>query len=683
MPAGADPPGNGWNEMKFSYGKRDFSTFERGEENSYLMTNGLGGFSSLSLIASCSRSDQAVLMACIQPPNHRVLLIHRLEEQVWTGEKKLPLSSQDFAPPGKREEGYLHQIRFTYEDYPQWIYQLDGVQIERTMALMQGRNTVGVRYRICNRQKQAVRLEVLPYLQFVPKGERLSPNQSFAVFAEQKGGICTGRICSGGIQLHFRTNGSWEALPGRFCETLRYADDERDGKMELGRSYVNHRMTYEVEAGRTKVLEIVWGMEEELPEMETILDSDRSFRKGWAERAGEYAGEAHKALILAASQFISARQSTGKSTILAGFPFFEDWGRDTMIALTGCCLSTKQYALAAEILETFMVYCRKGLMPNLFPEGGTKPVYNTADASLLFILAVYEYYRRTCDLEFVKRAWPVMKEIVSCYQNGTDYGIRMDEDGLLRAGQGCDQVTWMDVRVENRLPTPRHGKPVEINAYWYNALRMMDGFQTLLGEQGGRYSQLAARVFENFEKKFWNEQTGCLRDVLPLPEEIPAENGQRAQDQIRCNQIWAVSLPFSLLSEQKERQVVETVYQRLYTPFGLRSLDPADPDFHPFYGGSRLDRDLAYHQGTVWVFPLGGYYLAYLKCHRYSKEAKEQVKEQLSWLETALWEGCVGQLPEIYDGENPSASRGCFAQAWSVGEILRVYEALEQDGRKS
>ena len=651
--------------MKFTYGKKDWMTFERGEENCWLMTNGLGGFSSLSVLGSCSRNDQAMLMACVQPPNHRYNMIHRLEEWLEFGPacgageresgcgsvsadgrargRRFALSSQAFQPPGVREEGFVHQTLFTYEDYPQWRYLVGGVEIVRTAALMQGKNTVGITWRIENRSDRPVTLEVLPHLQFVPKGARLSREQVFFTQIGDDGpercaGGEGGRIKSNGLCLYFHTNGTAEAVPKRFCETLYYADDVRDGKMALGRSAVTHRLRYTVAAGACGTLEAVYGMEETLPSMEEILQNVRSFRAAWAARAG-YTEPVAQALSLAASQFISERASTGKPTILAGFPFFEDWGRDTMIALVGCCLSTRQYALAEGILETFMAYCRKGLMPNLFPEGGQEPGYNTADASLLFILAVYAYYRRTKNMAFVKKAWPVMADIVDWYRRGTDFGIRMDEDGLITAGQGLDQVTWMDVRVENILPTPRHGKPVEINAYWYNALRIMALFAEagVLADraqaadygaladraQAADYGALADRVKARFAALFWNEKTVCLRDV------IAADGNAGAQDQIRCNQIWAVSLPFSLLSPEQEKQVTETVFRRLYTPCGLRSLDPADPEFHPFYGGAQLDRDLAYHQGTVWTFPLGGYYLAYLKVNGYSETAKARVREQM------------------------------------------------------
>lgn len=647
--------------MKFVYGKQDWKTLERGEENCYLMTNGLGGFSSLSMIASCSRNDQAVLMACLHSPNHRYNMIHRFTEVLCVGGKEYFLSSQETANHIGAEDGYRYQTGFSYEDYPQWTYLTEGVEVIRTIVLMQGSNTVGISYRLRNRSGKDISLKVMPHLQFMPKGGRLSREQVFTV--------TDGKISANGMNLHYRTNGVCAQIAPRFVETLYYADDVKDGKMALGRSRVNHGITYRVPAGETDTLEIVYSTDANLPSFADIVKNVTEYREARRTQAG-YKEPVAQALAAAAGQFISYRTSTAGQTILAGFPFFEDWGRDTMIALPGLCLATGQYDTAKSILKTFMAYCRKGLMPNLFPEGTEKPGYNTVDASLLFILSVYEYYRRTKDGVFVKSAYGTMKEIIEWYRKGTDFAIRMDEDGLIEAGSGYDQVTWMDVRVEDILPTPRHGKPVEINAYWYNALRIMEIFQKEQPEDETDYGVMAQKVYDSFGKIFWNEETGCLRDVI---------SHTAADDQIRCNQIWAVSLPFSLLPREKERAVVETVYRKLYTPYGLRTLDPADPQFHPFYGGAQLDRDLAYHQGTVWTFPMGAYYLAYLKVNDYSDEARAYVTEQLAVLEPALREGCVGQLPEIYDGENPVSSKGCFAQAWSVGEILRVYDALREN----
>ncbi len=694
--------------MKFRYGKNDWKTFERGEENCYLMSNGLGGFSSLSLIGSCSRNDQAVLMACVHSPNNRYNMIHRLEEYVTIGEKNYTLSSQNFQIHAKRENGYLYQSGFSFENYPVWTYLFPGVEIVKTIVLQQGKNTVGISYEIRNRSEEKVSLCVRPHLQFVPKGERLSVDQEFVFHAlsgcsktkeealTNVGGDMQSLfyITSNGQTLYAKTNGNGYEVEKEFCDTLYYSTDVEDGKMSLGRSAVNHEITFSVEAGECKTLEVVYGMngtftegtastevqkpcgdsvsiELILPSIEEIKEQVDAYRNKLKETAA-FTEQLPSQLAVSAEQYISDRVSTGKKTILAGFPFFEDWGRDTMISLPGCCLAVRQFDTAKAIFETFMQYCKNGLMPNLFPEGTVKPWYNTVDAALLFILSVYEYEQITKDSEFVKNAYPVMKEIIEWYQKGTDFNIHMDEDGLIVAGSGYDQVTWMDVRVENILPTPRHGKPVEINAYWYNALCMMDEWQKkLVIEEVNAmdYASLAKKVKASFEEKFWNEEKKCLKDVV---------SNTKADEQIRCNQIWAVSQPFSVLPSDKEKQVVEAVFRHLYTPYGLRTLAPEDKEFRPFYGGAQLDRDLAYHQGTVWTFPMGAYYLAYLKVNAYSEEAKEYVNEQLSLLEPALREGCIGQLPEIYDGENPVSSKGCFAQAWSVGEILRVYDAMRR-----
>ncbi len=643
--------------MKFIYGKQDWKTFERGQENCFLMTNGLGGFSSLTMTGSCGRNDHAVLMACVHSPNHRYNMIHRLEEILSIGEERVHISSQDFTNQEEREEGYLCQTGFTYEDYPQWSYLVCGVEIVRTMVLMQGANTVGISYEIRNHSDQEAVLEVYPHLQFVPKGALLSKEQAFTIEGA--------RISSNGRNLHVSTNGELQELPLTFHDNLYYAYDACDGRREVGCTAVNHCIVFRVSPRETKTLWMVYGI---CPgtKFEDILHNMEEHRSSLRKRAG-FENEAARTLTVSAYQFISYRASTANQTLLAGFPFFEDWGRDTMIALAGCCLVTKQYETAKSILQTFMTYCRKGLMPNLFPEGKEAPMYNTVDASLLFIIAVYEYFNRTQDKVLVKSAYQTMMEIIDWYVKGTDFGIQMEEDGLLRAGKDYDQVTWMDVRVDDILPTPRHGKPVEINAYWYNALCIMEEFKEFFVEDERDYRQMAKLTRESFEKKFWNEETGCLKDVL---------SGTKADGQIRCNQIWAVSLPFSVLSREKERGVVEVVSRKLYTPFGLRTLDPADEEFCSTYGGTQLERDLAYHQGTIWVFPLGGYYLAYLKVHDYSAEAKAYVERQLEVGSAALREGCIGQLPEIYDGGNPVSSKGCFAQAWSVGEILRVYDAL-------
>lgn len=644
--------------MRWIYGKQDWKTLERGQENCFLMTNYLGGFSAMTMIGSAARNDHALLMACTQAPNHRYNMLHRLAERIETGEKEYRISSQEFAD-GQREEGYRYLSCFTYEDTPVWRFQVKGIEIRKEMGMKRGANTIGIRYEIKNRSEEACRLVLTPFFQFTGKGTEPDRTQKFV--------RAGGKISSNGLDLYFRTNGEVTDVQ-ETEEVYFYSYDICDGRREHGRAKANHEISCKAEPLSSQILEIVYEMEESADTAEEIISGVKQYRAALAQKAG-FRSEHARMLSKSADQFIAKRESTGGDTILAGFPFFEDWGRDTMIALPGLCISTGRYETAKKILRTFAVNERNGLMPNLFPEGGNEPMYNTADAALLFINCIYLYDQAAKDEEFVREMYPVMERIIEAYRNGTEFGIRMDEDGLILAGEGLAQVTWMDVRVDGILPTPRHGKPVEINAYWYNALCIMEELRPAAEGEDRGYAELAEKVRASFEKVFWMEDRGYLKDVV---------SGTDADNQNRCNQIWAVSMPFTMLDREKERKIVDTVFQTLYTPYGLRTLDEEDSEFHPYYRGSVFERDMAYHQGTVWVFPLGGYYLAWLKVHDNSEEAKETVREQLEVLESAMREGCIGQLPEIYDGINPSSSRGCFAQAWSVGELLRVYAAVEK-----
>lgn len=656
--------------MRFIYGKQDFKTLDRAQENCWLLTNGLGGFSSCTMAGSAARNDHALLMACLQAPNHRYNLVHRISEYLEMGEAKKKsgcwISSQEFTGGDREEDGFKYISSFAFRFYPQWLYELRGIRIRKRIGMKHGSNTVALCYDIDNRSREECRFRAVPWMQFVQKGADLGRDRQFTFSRDS--------VESDGIRLYYQTNGDVKETETVYRE-LYYAYDACDGRREHGLAAANHRIGIKAAPGQRVRLEIVYSTEPVRETAEEILTGMAARQKELEEQAG-FSSRAARTLSRSADQFVAWRESTGGKTILAGYPFFEDWGRDTMIALEGCCLSTGQYETARSILETFMASQKKGLMPNLFPEGGNAPAYNTVDAALLFINSVYQYYRRTKDRDFVRKAYPCMEETVRWYRQGTDFGIRMDGDGLLSAGQDLDQVTWMDVRVGEILPTPRHGKPVEINAYWYNALRVLDELAPLADREGSAYRELAEKVRCSFGEKFWLKEKHCLKDVL---------SDTAADTQIRCNQIWAVSLPFTMLSPKREQQVVDTVFEKLYTPYGLRTLSMDDEEFKEFYGGSQMDRDMAYHQGTVWVFPLGAYYLAYLKVNGYSREASETVREQMEVLESALREGCIGQLPEIYDGGNPSSSKGCFAQAWSVGEILRVYETLEKmaaDGRE-
>ncbi|MDO4601761.1 MAG: amylo-alpha-1,6-glucosidase [Eubacteriales bacterium] len=653
--------------MKWIYGKQDWNTLKRGLENNYLLTNGLGGFSALTVTGAVSRNDHSVFMACVKAPNHRYNIVHRISEHLLLGQEEKILSTQEFAD-GDTEDGYRYLSSFVYEDTPRWRYQVNGVCISKEIAMKYGENTVAISYIIENRGKCEAVFKVTPFFQFVKKGEDMKASQ---ILEKERN-----RISSEGMTLFFETNGKVTDIEEKE-EVYFYSYDVCDGRRETGHAKANHMISVSANPGEKVKLKLVYSMEqkylteEKCQDAEEIIKEYKDRRQSLVKTADLSMAMAQE-LVKSADQFVSRRESTNGRTILAGYPFFEDWGRDTMIALPGVCISTGQYDTAKEILRTFALNEKKGLMPNLFPEGGNEPLYNTVDAALLFINCVYLYYEKTEDLDFVREMYPVMERIIKGYKEGTDFGIHMDTDGLIQAGEGLWQVTWMDVRVGEILPTPRHGKPVEINAYWYNALCIMEEFTQILN-QDWKEAGLKEQVKKSFLQKFWLEKRSCLKDLV---------SGTTADEQVRCNQIWAVSMPFTMLTKEQEKAVVETVFEKLYTPYGLRTLEMKDKEFHPLYQGQMEERDMAYHQGTVWTFPLGAYYLAYLKVNDYNKEAKEVVKEQLEVMESAMREGCIGQLPEIYDGENPTRSKGCFAQAWSVGEILRVYEAVETYGDK-
>ncbi len=645
--------------MKYVYDKQhDLLSLPQAEETCWLLANGLGGYASTSAAFSVTRNDQGLLIAA-KTPNQRFNLVHRLSEKLSSGGKSIFLSSQTFGDGTPPEDGWRRLSSFVWEDGPCWLYQADSVQVTRRCAMEHGKNASAVVYTVENRSEAPCTLRVTPVFQFSQKGD--PPQAPFALH------YTGGTIQGAGLTLHVKSSEPLLPLPQTW-ENLSYEDDRKDGRRETGLGLICAAVELTVPQGESRRLELVFSTEPSgKGGAEILLDAEARQHSLLAQSG--FKDPAARELARSADAFIANRPSSGGKTILAGYPFFGDWGRDTMIALPGCVLATKQYETAKSILRTFLAYEQDGLVPNLFPEGQEEPRYNTVDAALLLINCVWLYYQKTDDRDFVREAWPVMVRIIHAYRTGTHHAIGMDTDSLIFAGKGMDQVTWMDVCVDGILPTPRHGKPVEINAYWYNALRILQELALTLGEDGTAYGRLAEQVKMSFTDLFWMEEKGYLKDVV---------SGTGADEQLRCNQIWAVTMPFTMLPPAQEQRVVESVRRHLYTPFGLRTLSPEDPEFHPFYGGSQRERDMAYHQGTVWPYPLGAYYLAWLKTHGSTAEAAAQVREQLGNMEAMLREGCVGQLPEIYDGGNPGPSKGCFAQAWSVGELLRVYEALEQ-----
>ncbi len=644
--------------MKMIYGRQDMPTFERAQENCYLLTNGLGGYSSLSAAWSMTRGDQGLLVAARTAPNDRVTLVARLQENLSVGGESYALSTQEFADDTPNEEGYKWLSSLTVEATPRWSYDVRGVRVTREVGMAWVQNAAAVRYTIENRTDKPCALTLRPWVLGFEKGH--APEKEWFVSYEN------GCITTNSMKVYVKTNGTLTVEEPAF-RMQHYMHDEPDGRPEKGLVANVCSVEVTVAPGETEQLWITFTDRQDSRWTQGTMLSVPKCRRRDLCRASGLQDKVAQQLVWAADAYIARRDSTGGKTILAGYPFFGDWGRDTMIALPGCCLSTGRYEDAKSILRTFLQYEKDGLVPNLFPEGTAEPMYNTVDAALLLVNVVWLYVQKSGDEAFIAEAWPVLERIIAAYRKGTHHGIHMDADGLICAGQGLDQVTWMDVRVGEILPTPRHGKPVEINAYWYSALMVMAEFAARLNQPGEEYAKLAEKVKTAFVPAFWMADKQCLKDVV---------SGTPADVQVRCNQIWAVTQPFTMLSPAQERAVVDAVYTHLYTPCGLRTLSPEDAQYHGFYGGPQAVRDMAYHQGTTWVFPLGAYYLAYLKV----TGDKAAVREALLPMEAALREGCIGQLPEIYDGDAPARSKGCFAQAWSVGELLRVYEVLERQG---
>jgi len=383
-------------------------------------------------------------------------------------------------------------------------------------------------------------------------------------------------------------------------------------------------------------------------------------------------------LTLAADQFLVARGNRGDpaagTTVIAGYPWFGDWGRDTMIALPGLALATGRHAEAASILRTFAAHLSQGMLPNRFPDGNEAPEYNTVDATLWYFHAIAEYYAVTGDVALVRELYPRLCEVIDWHQRGTRFGIGVDPaDGLLRAGEPGVQLTWMDAKIGDWVVTPRIGKPVEINALWHYALLQMQAWALLLADQAGerRYGIAASTAAESFRAAFWCEAHGCLYDGIDGPDGEVID-GRRVDSSLRPNQLFAVSLGTDLLEPERQRAVVDACSEALLTPLGLRSLSPTHPAYSAHYRGGPVERDAGYHQGTVWSWLLGPYALAHQRVYGNADHALAL----LEGIAAHLREACVGSISEIFDGAAPHAARGCYAQAWSVAETLRAWHRL-------
>jgi predicted glycogen debranching enzyme len=640
-----------------SFKKEQLKDYDFSSNLEWLETNGLGGYSSASVAGANTRRYHGVLVAATKPPVGRMVVLSKLEETLVVKDQRFELSSNQY-PGAIYPQGHKFLKRFTRNLFPEFIYEAGDVEIKKTVAAIYGENTVVILYEVLQ-AKGNVTLELLP----------LASCKDYHSEAHANDSIYHNYLFDEGVFQTLNYERCPEisiSVPGSsFVESKGwYYNYEHAAEQSRGLDYTEDLYShgrFEVTLTPGDKLGVIVSTEDPRGrDAAGLVETEKTRREAIAKPFAYHEGL--KRLALAADQFIVKRGEL--NTIIAGYPWFADWGRDTMISLPGLCLATGRYHDLKNIIRAFADSASKGMLPNRFPDHGETPEYNTIDATLWFFVAIYKYYLASKDKEFITSTLPVLTDIIEWHYKGTRYNIRVDpSDELLAGGEERVQLTWMDAKVGDWVVTPRRGKPVEINALWYNALNILSYFQAECGaiDESKAWKEKADRVNESFNEKFWNDMRGCLYDHI--------EDNENNAD-LRPNQLYAISLPFPLLTKQRATKVLKVVTDQLLTPKGLRSLERPHPDYRYLCSGTIHERDGAYHQGTVWSFLIGPYIdaLLFVKGDKAKKEAARIIEDFLKNLD----EACVGSISEIFDAEEPHTPRGCFAQAWGVAEALRV-----------
>ena len=640
----------------YKFDQSTLNDFNKAKEIEFYMPNGLGGYVSATICNNTFKKHNCYLTHSFNPPVARYVLLSKINEEIIINNQIISFACQQHK--GYNSLGNKYLISFEYGYIPTYTYEVNGVKVIKKISPYYGHNACGISYEVINENDGDIVLNMIPLFNDKFLGECQDKDINFI-----EGNIKNGyTLKNDKLTIYYKYNlGSLEQRTDKYIMDIEAEFDISTGDERLDYSYtpINHKVV--CPKGKTKI-SVVVSTEKVLKDAFKIIDEYDKRNKSLVKRAA-LNDELANRLTVSGDSFICDRKSTGLKTILAGLPWFTDWGRDTMIAFTGLVLVPRRFKEAKEILLSFSKYERKGLIPNMFPSNNEDPLYNTVDASLWYFYACYKYVLYTGDYEFIiKEILPTLKNIINAYINGTDFNIHMDKDGLIIAGSNLDQITWMDVRVGDFVVTPRHGKPVEINALWYNALKIMEVFCGYNNEDYSMYSSLAKVVKKSFNDRFYNPETNCLFDVLD-------ENDAS----IRPNQLFVTSLPFKILDKDIAKKVVNTCKAELFVKYGIRSLSFKDPRFKPKYQGKLWDRDMAYHMGTSWGFIVGAYIDSYAYVNDYSKEALEELVKVVKEYRNHLGEYCLNGIAEIFDGLEPSISRGCSNQAWSIGELLRSY----------
>jgi predicted glycogen debranching enzyme len=634
------------------FGREICGDFRDALQREWLETNGLGGFASSTISGANTRRYHGLLVAAVEPIV-RCVLLSKLEETLVVGEQRFELSVNLYPPGIVHPRGWQFLSEFRLDPFPVFTFEAGGVTVEKRVFMVDGENTVVVEYAMVEYAGVAgrsCRLELRPLIAFRGYHELTHANVALNKAVDQTAEGFSIQPYAALPRVFFAHNAEMMAAEGEWYLNFEYPVERARGLDCHEDLYCPCRLEFDLAAEAPAVV-IASTLAHTLSDAEALKAAEVQRRTQFS-----------TALLAAASQFLVKRGDL--RTIIAGYPWFTDWGRDTMIALPGLTLANGRLDVARDILLEFAQHVDQGMLPNAFPDANEPPSYNSLDASLWFFEAIRQYLEASKDVEFVRnKLYGKLTEIVDWHVRGTRYGIHMDDDGLIAAGDANTQLTWMDARVNDKPVTPRNGKPVEIQALWYNALRFVQRLAQDFGDEAcrSRHEALAMRAGKNFNLAFWNEEAGCLFDVI---------NGDGRDASLRPNQLIALSPGYCAIPETRARRIIAAVERSLLTPFGLRTLAPDAPGYRGRCEGPPSERDAAYHQGTVWPWLLGPFIAADIRFN--GEAARKRAPELLAPLRQFMESRGTGQLPEIFDGDTPHAPRGCFAQAWSVAELLRM-----------
>jgi predicted glycogen debranching enzyme len=654
------------------FGRSYWRTIESGMEREWLVTNGIGGFASSTVCGANARRYHGLLVASLRPPVERRLVLSKIDESVFIDGEAFNLYSHK--TQGGCMGGYRFQESFRAFPVPEFCYRVKDVFIKKKVCMVRGENTSIITYEIYNGKDKAM-FRLTPLVNFRDH-HHCSRRAGMFFTPEIRKGVLRitpyGLPCT--ITIHCSTGG-FKSHRDNWFMGMYYPLERERGLDHTEDHYIPGSYDIEVEPYKFARIAIKASIE--------VKPDDRD---GFALMAAEekrilglqkkqvFDDEFGMILVTAADAFIVHRKSTGSKTILAGYPWFADWGRDAMIALPGLTLATGRFDDARDVLYTFCRHIRNGLIPNMFPDEGGKPAYNSVDASLWFFEAVAGYVEHTGDTSFLREElFPAMEAILHAYRQGTMFNIHMDRDFLIYAGDKDTQLTWMDAIAGDRVVTPRWGKAVEVNALWYNALCVMADCCKRLGINPGYYTGLAGKVQKSFIDCFVNGEHGGLYDVV-------TPGGPDSS--IRPNQVIAAGLTYPVVTPGIAEKMIKMLWDRLYTPYGMRSLSPDSPMYKGVYTGSVTARDWAYHQGTVWPWLLAPFIKALITFSGFGKDSTEKARGILLPLMDHLNDACIGFISEIFDGDYPFYPRGCFAQAWSVAALLQSKALLSDERHK-